>query len=108
MRGQKKACGESRDSFICEIKQIDMLMRTWEAVAVSPVVLAYRQTVWEDMDTRNKTTTIKINKKITRAPAHMAVTSRAPRWQPLLSTERRGTLWSNDSSRAGSLDSSPG
>lgn len=63
MRGQKKACGESRDSFICEIKQIDMLMRTWEAVAVSPVVLAYHQTVWEDMDTRNKTTTIKINKK---------------------------------------------
>lgn len=53
MRGQKKACGESRDSFICEIKQIDMLMRTWEAVAVSPVVLAYRQRVWEDTHTQN-------------------------------------------------------
>jgi hypothetical protein len=34
----QKACEESRDSFIYEIKQMDMLMRTWEAVAVSPVV----------------------------------------------------------------------
>lgn len=89
MKGQKEACGESRNSFMYEVKQTDMLIRTWEAnescgLGVAPECLWVQGHFYScSVHTKQKET----------KQTHMVVTSRALRWQTLLSTERRGTHW---------------